>query len=177
MSVKTPPEMTFFVSEMQNAASIAPEELMLGEGTPTMADEVFSSLPVTEPLSDETAALGFDDMHPLAEIGTVSIMFTIQAVLIVVMFGSELCASRYGFMAADRVKGLIQGFTLWGSLIDVILLNYLPVMMTCFISLVGLQWQVINNAVILNNVWTLFILISWLLAPVFIFYHLFKNRN
>jgi len=56
---------------------------------------------------------------------------------------------------------------LWGSLIDLIMINYLPVTTSMFISVVGLQWSDdIPTSIILCNIWTLITLHAWLICPV-----------
>lgn len=80
-------------------------------------------------------------------------------------------------MLAERFADNMQSFSLWGSIINLILVSYLPVCISMFISVVGLQWEDINSAVRLNNIWTIFMLNAWLLCPVVLFCVIFKNRH
>ena len=62
-------------------------------------------------------------------------------------------------------------------MIDLILMAYMPVCVAMFISTVGMQWEEMNSAVLLNNLWTIFMLHAWLLCPVFMFIVLYRNRK
>ena len=141
-----------------------------------MAESTFGKIPVTEPLNDQIATLGYDNMTPMSEIGTTSVMMATQIGCLLIMLISAYCHKKIGSMLAERFKDNMQGFTLWGSFIDLILLTYLPVCMAMFISTVGLQWDETNSAVLLNNIWTIFLLHAWLLFPVFLFISFYKNR-
>lgn len=47
---------------------------------------------------------------------------------------------------------------LWGTLINIIMIYYLPVLVSTFISIVGMQWETNTTAATANNVWTIFML-------------------
>jgi hypothetical protein len=142
-----------------------------------MSDNVFGEQPETEPLNDKVAQLGYDDMTPAAEIGTVSVMFAMQVGGALVMFISYFCHKKTGSMLAERFKLNMQQFVLWGTLINLIMINYLPVLISTFISVVGMQWDEDTSAATANNVWTIFMLQSWLIAPPLIFLVLYRNRQ
>ena len=57
------------------------------------------------------------------------------------------------------------------------MLYYLPVLISAFISLVGMQWEENTSATTANNVWTIFMLYSWLLMPPLLLYVLYRNRK
>jgi hypothetical protein len=115
-------------------------------------------------------------MNPLSEIGTTSVLMIIQVCCLLIMLISAFCFKKVGSMLAERFKDNMQSFTLWGSFINLILITYLPVCVAMFISTVGLQWEETNTAVLLNNVWTIFMLHAWLLFPIFLFISFYKNR-
>ena len=93
------------------------------------------------------------------------------------MLLGAFCHTKIGTMLSERVQQNFESFTLWGSIIDLILIAYLPVCVAMFISTVGMQWDVMNNSVLLNNTWTIFMLHAWLLCPIFMFIVLFRNRK
>ena len=69
---------------------------------------------------------------------------------------------------------------LWGTLINLILIAYLPTMISMFISTVGLQWEDTgdySSAIMYNNLWTIFMLNTWLLCPLVLFIVFYRNRN
>ena len=69
---------------------------------------------------------------------------------------------------------------LWGTLINLILVAYLPTTMSMFISTIGLQWEDTGdyeNAILANNVWTIFMLNVWILCPLILFIVFYKNRD
>ena len=71
----------------------------------------------------------------------------------------------------------MRNFVLWGTLINLIMINYLPVIVSTFISIVGMQWEVDTSAATANNVWTILMLQSWMLCPPLMFIVLYRNRN
>lgn len=116
-------------------------------------------------------------MTPLSEIGTISVLFQIQMGFLVIYLICTFCHRKIGSMLAERFADNMQSFSLWGSIINLILVSYLPVCISMFISVVGLQWEDINSAVRLNNIWTIFMLNAWLLCPAVLFCVIFKNRH
>lgn len=142
-----------------------------------MADNVFGEQPETEPLNDRLAMLEYDDMTPVAEIGTVSVMFAMQIGGVFILFFSYFCHRKTGSMLAERFQMNMQQFLLWGTLINLIIINYLPILISTFISVVGMQWEDSSSAAVGNNIWTIFMLESWLLCPPLLFFVLYKNRQ
>ena len=144
-----------------------------------MADNVFGEQPVTEPLNSRVATIGYEDMTPLDDTGTVSVMFAMQISAAIIMLLGYCCHRVTGSMCCKRLGINLQHFTLWGSLINLIMVCYLPVVFATFISVVGMHWDSKENesAVRANNIWTLFMLFSWLLCPLLLYGILFKNRK
>ena len=116
-------------------------------------------------------------MTPAAEIGTVSVMFAMQMGGAIIMFIAFLCHKKIGSMLAERFQINMQKFVLWGTLINIIMIFYLPVLISTFISTVGMQWETDTSAATANNVWTIFMLQSWLIGPPLIFLVLYRNRK
>lgn len=155
-----------------------PEEAVSDAASESMAENVFGGdLPLSEPLNDEIATIGYDNTAPLAEVGTVSVIFMINVGLLVLMLLAAFCHNKIGSMASERVKQNFESFALWGSILDVILMAYLPVCVAMFVSTVGMQWQETNGSVVLSNMWTIFMLHAWILCPIFLFIVLFRNRK
>ena len=57
------------------------------------------------------------------------------------------------------------------------MIYYLPVLISTFISLVGMQWEIRTYAATANNIWTIFMLQSWLLMPPLLFFVIYRNRD
>ena len=57
------------------------------------------------------------------------------------------------------------------------MLYYLPVLISAFISLVGMQWETNTSAATANNIWTIFMLQSWLLMPPLLLFVLYRRRD
>ena len=142
-----------------------------------MAETVFGKVPPSEPLNDQIATIGYDNMTPLSEVGTISVLFQIQMGCLVIYMISTFCHNKIGSMLAERFADNMQSFSLWGSIINLILVAYLPICISMFISVVGLLWDDINSDVRLNNIWTIFMLNAWLLTPAILFFVIFKNRG
>jgi len=66
---------------------------------------------------------------------------------------------------------------LWGTLINIIMINYLPVLISTFISVVGMQWDVDTSEATANNLWTIFMLNCWLICPPLMYIVLYRNRQ
>ena len=65
---------------------------------------------------------------------------------------------------------------LWGNMIDLVLVTYMPVTTALFIGLVGLQWEDETN-LLGQNFWNVFMLYTWLLCPLLFMVLLCKNRE
>ena len=167
------------LSFIKSSAAIEPQTLINSDSAPSMADNVFGEQPVTEPLNSRVATIGYDDMTPLDDLGTVSVMFAMQMSAVIIMLLGYCCSCTTGSMCCKRLGNNLQHFALWGSLINLIMVCYLPVVIATFISVVGLQWdsQEKQTAVRANNIWTLFMLFSWLLCPLLLFFMLYRNRK
>jgi len=169
MDVTLPPDVNSFFASIRGAAAVEPTEQILGEDGATVADQVFGERPPTEPLNTNVATIGYDDMTPLDEVSTVSVMFAMQAAGIAILLFSYFCSKKSGSMLAERIGVNLQQLCLWGSLINLIMINYLPVTVSMFIAVVGLQWdEQAPQSVTYNNIWTLILLHAWLLCPVFL---------
>lgn len=79
-------------------------------------------------------------------------------------------------MLAKLWANNIGDFILWGTIINLVMINYLPVIMATFISSIGMQWNDINNAVLLTNLWTILMLSIWITCPVLMILIFLRNR-
>ena len=116
-------------------------------------------------------------MTPIAEIGTVSTMFAMQLGGTIIMFIGYYCHKSTGSMLAERFNLNMRNFVLWGTLLNLIMINYLPVLVSTFISVVGMQWETDTNAALASNIWTLLMLHIWLICPPLMFVVLYRHRN
>ena len=145
-----------------------------------MADNVFGKQPMSEPLNERVETLGYEDMTPLDTVGTASVLFTIWACGIIIMLICYCCSCATGSMCCRRCGNNLQSVTLWGSLINLVLVFYLPVMVATFISTIGLRWKDAGDselAVAENNFWTVFMLNFWLICPILVFIMLWRSRK
>ena len=177
MNVKMPPSAGIFLSIVWEAATIEPGTI-LGQTCPppSIPEGFFGPLPETEPLNDRVAILGYENMTPITEVGTVSILFMIQTVGFLI-FAINVCIHRnrpHNF-TAERFKKNFGGMVLWGSFINLILIAWLPVLVSVFISVVGIQWEGATGAQIGSNIWALFMLNAWLIAPFLLFIIFMRN--
>ena len=98
MNVKLPPNINYFLASIKEAASAEPSDKMRPKGKPTMAKNVFGEQPETEPLNDRIATIGYEDMTPAAEIGTVSVMFASQIAGALILYFCLFCHNKTGSM-------------------------------------------------------------------------------
>ena len=91
MDFKMPPEANFFFAQIKSAASIEPSGLLNSDESPTIADNVFGTLPVSMPLNDRLATIGYDSMAPIAETETVSFLLAMALFGFFVILTSLLC--------------------------------------------------------------------------------------
>ena len=80
MNVKLPPNVNYFLATIKEAAVVEPSKKMRPKGKPAMASNVFGEQAETPPLNDRIATIGYESMTPIAEIGTVSVMFAMQII-------------------------------------------------------------------------------------------------
>ena len=64
---------------------------------------------------------------------------------------------------------------LWGSFINLILIAYLPVMVAVFISVVGIKWEGADGPTMGSNIWSIFMMNAWLIAPLLLFIIFMRN--
>ena len=137
MDFKMPPNANLMLSEMKSAASIEPSGLLNTDGSPTVLQNMFGEIPSTEPLNDRLATIGYENMTPIAEISTSSFEFFIIVFGIISMFILFIWNKKGNSMLAGLWKDNFGDFVLWGTVINVILANYLPVLVATLISCVG----------------------------------------
>ena len=71
-------------------------------GAPTIADEIFGKQPISESLNERLELLGYTDMTPLDEIGTVSVLFSLWAFGIALMLICYCGSCLTGSMCCRR---------------------------------------------------------------------------
>ena len=114
----------------------------------------------------------------MCETGTVSVLFALEIAGLIIMVLSYFCHKKMGYMLAERCGLNMQSFFLWGTIINVILMAYLPMLMATFISTVGIEWgDQISQPVLLSNLWTIFMMCAWIICPIFLFFILWGNRD
>ena len=131
-----------------------------------MSDNVFGEMPVTGPLNDRLATLGYDSMAPIAETETVSVILTMTLIGFIIMLSSLCCYCKCGSMLAGRWVANVGGFIFWGAIINLVLVYYLPVLTAAFISNVGMYWEAGGKAATYTNVWTMLLLNIWVVFPL-----------
>ena len=103
MDFKMPPEINQYLSMINDAASIEPSDKFNNdEVDASMSDNVFGDMPISEPLNDRLATLGFDSMTPTGEIGTISVQFAMQLGGIIVLLICVAVHRRSGSMLCLR---------------------------------------------------------------------------
>jgi hypothetical protein len=178
MNVSLPANVQIFLSSMRSASSVDTEDMTTDDGKPTADEDVYGEEPVSEPLNDNIAAIGFPSMDASPKIAKVSVMFAMQAGGILILLFSYFGHRRTGSMLADRVGLNLQKLCLWGTLINLIMLNYLPVTVALFINVVGFEWnQRADSFVIFKNTWTLFMISAWIACPLFLMIQLYRKRT
>ena len=131
---------------------------------------VFGEVPDTEPLNDRLRQLGYTNMHPVSNLGTVSGLFLMEVIGLLIMMFSYFCHNKTGSMLASRIGINMKSFFLWGTMINIVMMAYLPMLMATFISCVGMQWgEEVDTPMLLSNLWTIFMMCSWIAGPVFLF--------
>lgn len=103
MDVTLPPDVNSFFASIRGVGAVEPTEQLIGDDAASVADQVFGERPPTEPLNTQVATIGYDDMTPLDEVSTVSVMFAMQAAGILILLLCFFCAKKSGSMLAERV--------------------------------------------------------------------------
>ncbi len=81
-------------------------------------------------------------------------------------------------MLSNRTAENVQKFCLWGSMINLVMLNYLPVLTALFIGVVGMEWNDgATTSHIFKNMWLLFMVSVWIVLPVILMVQLYRNRD
>lgn len=133
-----PANANLILAQIKDAASLEPSDLLSTEGTPSVAENMFGYIPSSGPLNDRLATLGYDSTSPIAEVQTISIELCIAfcGMLLALCFYAST-KLRGSALAALWQKNICE-FILWGTIINLILVNYLPVLVATFISFVGM---------------------------------------
>lgn len=179
MNVRIPAGANILLDTLWEGATMEPGSIFGSTCPPISIPEgFFGHLHETEPFNDRFATLGYDTMTPVTKLGTTSIIFMILTIGILI-FAINVCIHKrrpYNF-TAERVKWNFAGFILWGALINLIIVAYLPVMIAVFISIVGVHWSDSDNPEIGHDIWAIFMLNAWLIAPVLLFIVFMRNQN
>jgi len=80
-------------------------------------------------------------MLPLDELDEAVTLFGLQVFGLLMMFLFFSCGSLFYTMVVQRCRVNLSQFMLWGSIINLILANYLPVTVGVFITMVGMRWD------------------------------------
>ena len=113
----------------------------------------------------------------MSEISTVTVMFFLEIVTLLLLIFSYCCHKTTGSLLAERLGLNLSSFSFWGGLINIIMANFLPVLIACFIGLIGIRWdEDVPTAVILTNIGTIFFLHCWILFPMIMYCIMWKNR-
>ena len=105
MDVKMPPNANLLLSILSQLTMMDPKEFMteslgLESEEDSSTEVVFGEMPITEPLNDRIATIGFHDMNPVSRIGPVSIAFLSQVASLVIVLVCFFCHNKIGSMFA-----------------------------------------------------------------------------
>ena len=179
MNVKIPAGTNILLDTLWESATMEPGSIFGSTCPPDSIPEgFFGHLHETEPLNDRFATLGYDTMTPVTKTGTTAIILLILTIGIVVFFINVCIHSKrpYNF-TAERYKWNFAGMVLWGSMINLIMAAYLPVMIAVFISMVGIHWSDSDGPEFGHDIWAIFMMNVWLIAPVLLFIVFMRNPN
>ena len=179
MNVRIPAGANILLDTLWEGATMEPGSIFGSTCPPISIPEgFFGKLHETEPLNDRFATLGYDTMTPVTKTGTTSINFMILTIGILI-FAINVCIHKrrpYNF-TAERVKWNFANFILWGALINLVVVAYLPVMIAVFISIVGLHWEDSDGPELGHDIWAIFMMNAWLIAPFLLFIVFMRNPN
>ena len=177
MNVKIPAGTNILLDTIWEAATMEPGSI-LGSTCPpdSIPEGFFGHLHETEPLNDRFATLGYDTMTPVTKTGTTFIIFLILTIGLLIFFINVCIHKRrpYNF-TAERYKWNFAGMVLWGSMINLIIVAYLPVLIAVFISMVGIHWADSDKPEIGHDIWAIFMLNAWVIAPFLLFIIFMRN--
>ena len=80
-------------------------------------------------------------------------------------------------IVADKLQMCLGNLVLWGGLINLVLLSYLPLCISMFVSLIGLRWEDLSSKDFFNNMCVVVMLYSWVFMPAILFIRLYHSRN
>ena len=127
-------------------------------------------------MNNRLALLDYESMLPLDEVGTVTVELMLFAASLI--FSLLLCfcnVSLRSFFAWMWQKMVIE-LVLWGTIINIMTVNYLPLVTSTFICVIGMQWEDIDLSVLFINLLILFLLCIWLSFPVVIYFVIVRER-
>ena len=176
MDVKMPPDVNIFLATIKNAASVEPSYLFRSEDDPSIAEMVFGELPESEPLNDRLERMGYLSLIPIDEVESVSVEMMVAVSALIFMILLFYCKSFRRSYLAGIWQEKIGEFVLWGTFIDIITINYLPVITATFISVIGLQWNDLNSNMLYTNLWTIFMLSCWVSFPIIMLFAIMRER-
>ena len=116
------------------------------------------------------------EIMKLEEVSTVTVELMLFAASLV--FSLLLCfcnVSLRSFFAWMWQKMVIE-LVLWGTIINIMTVNYLPLLTSTFICVIGMQWEDIDLSELFINLLILFLLCLWLSFPVVIYFAIVRER-
>ena len=177
MDVTMPPDANLMCAQIKDAASLEPSDVLSPNGGPSVLENMWGEVPDTGPLNDKLATIGYDTMHPISEINAVSWEFFSCVGVLVAIGGMALYGSKKESYLGQLISKHAGNFILWGTIINLISVNFLPVLTSTFISSVGMQWEDLDNSVVASNIWTLFMLSAWIVCPIMLVLIFVRNRQ
>ena len=126
----------------------------------------FFDFPVKDSFNLAFQATGYSSMYSIGNLGTTFVMINVY-IIQCVMWIFFYCF-RNTCMFANKCHEKYAKALFWGTPIRILFEGYLELCLSIFVSMTDMEWEDINNAVLINNVFTI-VMVTFLLAlPIFI---------
>ena len=116
------------------------------------------------------------EIMKLEEVGTVTVELMLFAASLI--FSLLLCVCNVSFRSffAWMWQKMVIELVLWGTVINIMTVNYLPLLTSTFMCVIGMQWEDIDLSELFINLLILFLLCLWLSFPVVIYFAIVRER-
>ena len=127
------------------------------------------------PLNTRFSNLGYTSLVTIDNFGFQFLLIAIQLVAVAFLILTFIFRKHSIFQGLYRRT---NEWILFGVIVDIILAAYLPILISLFLGVVGLDWNYdkLNGTIVFNNLMTIGLTVFYVAFPGILFIFLYANR-
>ena len=140
-------------------------------------DMIFDGLPQRKfGLNSRYSNFGYTSIVTIQNLGYKFVILFLQTVVIGLLV-IAFCGRR--LPCVSKLYDKLRDWILFGLILDLILITYLPILINLFVGVAGIDWldENLNSQIVFNNVMTIALAMIHLFIPFLIMVYLHSNRH